>query len=413
MSIHEVYSLSADSISLLFSSGELKTKEMDSSLGYGVRAFDKGRLGFAYCQKSDDLKKTVEEAKKMSRFSVQSGFSFPPSSSYPKSDISDSSLSTDDYQSLRGFVDEARDGAEALGGKARVMLSVSRSHVSLENTEGFRGEYDKTDFSLYIECMHDDGYGSGYLGSCKRPSSVHDLGTEAGRMASDMRGAKKPESGTYTLVAEPEALMSLLDTFIPSFSGDWKRRGITRLSVGAKLFSEKFSMYEDGLAQGTESRPFDDEGTPSERKPLVENGAVKSFMYDRETSALEARQGGTLGPKPGVCTRDGYDSAPSIGSSNIVISPGDVSDFGELDRFIELHYAHGSHTANPTTGDIGLEASAAFLVEKGKRTPIKGFMITGNIFDMLSNIEGIEKGQKSFGSLISPRIAFKNVRIVS
>ena len=170
MSIHEVYSLSADSISLLFSSGELKTKEMDSSLGYGVRAFDKGRLGFAYCQKSDDLKKTVEEAKKMSRFSVQSGFSFPPSSSYPKSDISDSSLSTDDYQSLRGFVDEARDGAEALGGKARVMLSVSRSHVSLENTEGFRGEYDKTDFSLYIECMHDDGYGSGYLGLCKRPS---------------------------------------------------------------------------------------------------------------------------------------------------------------------------------------------------------------------------------------------------
>jgi PmbA protein len=413
MSVHEVYSLSAESISLFFSSGELKTKEMDSSLGYGVRALDKGRLGFAYCQKSDDLKKSVEESKKMSRFSVQSGFSFPPSSSYPQCDIYDPSLSPEDYQSLRGFVDEARDGAESLGGKARVMLGVSRSHASLENTEGFRGEYDKTDFSLYIECMHDDGFGSGYLGSCKRPSSVHDLGTEAAQMASDMRGAKKPESGTYTLVAEPEALMSLLDTLIPSFSGDWKRRGITKLSSGARLFSEKFSMYEDGLALGTESRPFDDEGTPSKRRPLIENGVVKSFMYDRETSALEARQGGTLGPESGVCSRASYDSAPSIGSSNIVISPGEVTDLGGLDKFIELHYAHGSHTANPTTGDIGLEASAAFLVEKGKRTPLKGFMITGNIFDMFSNIEGIEKKQESYGSLISPRIAFKNVRVVS
>jgi PmbA protein len=413
MPVHEVYSLSTESISLFFSSGELKTKEMDSSLGYGVRSLDKGRLGFAYCQKADDLKKTVEDAKKMSRFSVQSGFSFSPSSPYPRCDISDPSLSTEDYQSLRGFVDEARDGAESLGGKARVMLGVSSSHASLENTEGFRGEYDKTDFSIYVECMHDDGFGSSYLGSCKRPSSVHDLAVESAQMASDMRGAKKPESGTYTIVAEQEALMSLLDTLIPSFSGDWKRRGITKLSSGAKMLSEKFSMHEDALAEGTEARPFDDEGTPSKRRPLVEDGIVRSFMYDRETSALEAREGGTLGPESGVCSRAAYDSAPSIGSSNIVIAPGDHSSLADLERYIELHYAHGSHTANPTTGDIGLEASAAFLVENGKRIPIKGFMVTGNIFDMFSNIEGIEKEQKTYGSLISPRIAFRNVRIVS
>jgi len=398
---------------MLFSSGELKSKEADSSLGYGVRALDSGRLGFAYCQDLKDLKKAIEEARTMARFSVQSGFSFAPQSKPGSVDVCDDSLSVEDFSGMLGFVEEARDGAEAKGGKARIMLGVSRSHIALENTAGFRGEYDKTDFSLFVECMHDDGYGSAYLGSCKRPSSVHSIGTKAAEMAFQMRGAKKPEPGLYTIVAEPEALMSLLDTLIPSFSGDWKRRGITRLAPGAKVFSEKLSMHEDGLSAGGDARPFDDEGTPSESRPLIENGIVHSFMYDRETAALEARQHGTCGPAAGACSRMGYDSQPVIHSSNVVISPGGYEDLGELGRHIELHSAHGSHTANPTTGDIGLEVSSAFLVEGDKRTPLKGFMLSGNVFELFSKIAGIEKKQQVYGSLVSPRIAFKDVRVVA
>jgi PmbA protein len=287
------------------------------------------------------------------------------------------------------------------------MLGVSRSHVSLENTEGLRGEYEKTAFSLYVECMHADGFGIAYLGSCRKPAEVRSLGAEAAQMAADMRGAKKPESGACTLVAGPEALLSLMDAFLPSFSGDWKRRAITRLSPGAKAFNSDLTICEDGLAPGTEARPFDDEGTPSGKRFLVENGVVRSFLYDRETAALEGVS------ESGACVRPGYDVPPSASASNIIISPGKVNDLAELGRIIELRSAHGSHTANPTSGDIGLEVSSAFLVEGGKRSPLKGFMVTGNVFDMFANIEAIEKKQVTYGSLIAPRIAFRNVRIVS
>jgi PmbA protein len=208
-------------------------------------------------------------------------------------------------------------------------------------------------------------------------------------------------------VAGPEALLNLMDVFLPSFSGDWKRRAITKLSPGAKAFNGDLTICEDGLAPGTEARPFDDEGTPSKKRLLVENGAVKSFLYDRETAALEGVS------ESGACVRPGYDLPPSASPSNIVISPGKVNDLAELGRIIELRSAHGSHTANPTSGDIGLEASSAFLVENGKRTPLKGFMVTGNVFDMFANIEAIEKKQTTYGSLIAPRIAFRNVRVVS
>jgi PmbA protein len=404
--MHEIYCLGTESASLSFSGGELKTKESDSSSGYGVRVLEKNKLGFAYCQKEEDIEKAKADAARMSRFSVESKLSFAPQSGYEKMDIFDPALDLQDSAALRSFLDEAREGAESKGGHARVMLDAGRMKVKIDNSAGLHAEYVKTAFSVYAECMHDDGFGMAYVAS-HRPQSVRDIGLKAAQMASDMRGAKKPESGTYTVVMEPDALMSVLDTLIPSFSGDWKRRGITKLTAGEKKFSDFFSLSEDGLAQASDCRPFDDEGTPSKKKFLVRDGVVESFLYDRETAALAGVD------ESGACSRDGYDRPPTIHTSNIVISPGTWNDLNELDKHIELHYAHGSHTANPTSGDIGLEASAAFLVSKGERKPLKGFMLSGNVFDMFADIEGIEKKQETNGSLIAPRIAFRNLRVVS
>ena len=129
-------------------------------------------------------------------------------------------------------------------------------------------------------------------------------------------------------------------------------------------------------------------------------------MYDRETAALDGVD------DCGACGRMSYDSRPSVTPSNIVISAGNTKDLGDVGRHIELHAAHGFHTTNLTTGDIGIEASTAFLVENGKRTPIRGFMITGNVFDMFGRIEAIESRVNTNGSFTAPRIAFSGVQIV-
>jgi PmbA protein len=407
MSGHEIFSYSSRSVRLAFSGGELKIREADSSSGYAVRVLDGGKLGFAYCQQEADLEKTLESAKSLSRFSVKSAFSFAPTASYGRPDISDAALDADGFDSLRAVVDEAKDAASSKGGKPRVISSMENAAVKLENSAGFSGGYDRTTISLYTECMHGDGFGFSYLASNRMPKDAAAHGLEAAEMALAMQNAGKPESGAYTLVMEVEALESLLETLMPSLSGDWKRRGITKLSAGAKHFCESLTICDDGLSQGINARPFDDEGTPSEKRILIENGVVKSFLYDRETAALAG-----VG-ESGMCGRESYDSPPSIGGSNLVVSPGDRKDLGDIERFIEVHYAHGSHTANITTGDIGLEVSAAFLVEKGKRKPIKGFMLSGNVFDMFANIEAMESRQKVYGSLIAPRMAFRDVRVVS
>lgn len=409
MPAHEVYHLRSESASLTFSGGELKVKEAGASAGYGVRALDGGKLGFAYCQRGDEVEKAVERAVRLSRFSMKSGFSFAPEKRSKKPAIFDPQLAAMDYGVLRGYVDEVRKAAESKGGKSRVMLSCVNSQVGIENTEGFSDAYAKTEFSIYTECMHGEGFGFAYAtsNSAPVPPSPGETGMKAAEMAKAMWNASKPAAGSYTVVLELEALDSILDILLPSFSGDWKRRKVTRLKPGARLFSDKFTMCDDGLAEGTEARPFDDEGTPSIRRPLVDRGRVASFLFDRETAAL-ARENAS-----GACSREGYDGAPAIGQSNIVISAGDRKDFSGLGRHLEIHSMHGSHTANATTGDFGLDVSVAFLVENGKRTPVRGFMLSGNVFDMFAGIEALEKEVRVLGGLVAPRIAFKGLKVVS
>lgn len=409
---HEVFRLSSESAGMVFTGGELKTKEAGSDAGFGLRVLKGGRVGFSYCQEERGLHGALEEAANCAQFSPKTGFSFTPR---PKSaprlhfPIYDDSLDPADFPAVKGFVDEARSAAESLGGNARIILSIDRSSAELENSAGFMGSYRKSGISVYAECMHGDGFGFGYFSSFARPKEVASVGRRAAEMAKAMQGAARPPPGNYTVVFQPEALHSLMDILLPSFSGDWKRRGMTKLEKGRKHFHSQVSLCDDAAAQASAARPFDGEGTPSERFWLVKNGVVESFLYDRETAALARARGS------GACARPGYDSPPAVSPSNITIAPGTWKDFGGLGPHIELHHAHGAHTANPTTGDIGLEASVAFLVDRAgkERKPLKGFMLTGNVFDMLNGIEAMESRQHVYDNIIVPRIAFSGIRVVS
>ncbi|MEW6722856.1 MAG: TldD/PmbA family protein [Candidatus Micrarchaeota archaeon] len=402
----EIYNHRLLSARMVFSGGALKVKEADSEEGYGVRVLSDGRLGFSYCQQFLGLEKAIKEAEALARFSPKSGFSFAPPARFPEADVFDSALAEPDFGMLHAFLEDTRSAAESLGGKSRIITSIDSAEVGISNSGGLSGSYRKTVFSIFAECMHGDGFGYSYLVSHHPPPDLHELGLRAAEMAKAMQGAGKPDGGSYTVVMEQEALDSLIETLMPSLSGDWKRRKMTKLDKGMKL-DPKLSIYEDPLSPPINARPFDDEGVPSRKTPLIENGDVKSFLYDRETAALEGVQ------ESGACTRASFDSPPAISPSNTVIPPGDRKDLSDIGKFIEIHYAHGSHTANITSGDIGLEVSGAFLVEGGKRRPVKGFLLSGNVFDLFSNIEGIESRQKQYGSLLAPRMAFRDVKIVS
>lgn len=407
---YEIYHSSSTSKSLTFSGGELKTREDQSDTGYGIRIIKNKKIGFGYCESPEKINKTIKDASKLSRFSLATNFCFPKKSKFPLVNIYDKKIASISANELKSILDQIKDSAQKYSTLVRVNISSDKELISLKNTSGLNASYKYTNLSAYSEVMDGNGFGFSQYNSNHMIKDPVSMGQEAAEMAKLMRHPKKLSAGKYTVVFHPEAMASLLDILLPSFSGDWERKDISKLcgKRKTKVFSELFTLSDNGKAPTVGARPFDDEGIPSKKRLLIDKGVVKTFAYNLENAALVEKN------YSGFCNRSHYSTHPVCGFSNIVISPGDYQNFEqELGKHLVIYSAHGSHTANLTTGDFGLEVNTAFL-KKGKRSiPVRGFMLVGNVFDLFSNIYGIEKKQISYGSILVPNIAFKDVRVVS
>ena len=407
----EIFHCYGSSYSLSFASGFTKSKEQTYEEGFGVRILKKGRLGFSYCDKEKDLKNAMDNAASLTRFSPKTGFSFPTKAKYKKMNLVDKKIQNVQPDELNEIIGQVREGIEGKKGRPRVILSAGKENVQLENSEGFFGKYSATGLSIYTEAMNGDGYGFFYEDSVSMPKDFTAIGERAGEMAKDMKGAGKPKPGRYNIVFAITALNDFLNVLFPSFSGDWKRKRTSLLAnkLGKKVFNPAITIYDDPTALASDAQPFDDEGTVSKRIPLIERGVLKNFIYDRETAALEGVK------KSGFCRRGNYASAPGASCSNTVINGGDYNDLEqELDRYIILHSVQGSHIANVTTGDFGFEVSVAFLKEKGRdAVPLRGFLVSGNVFKLLNGNMYIEKKAEMRGSTIAPKIGFENMQVIS
>jgi len=405
---HEIFFSNTRETNLDYSDNALKIKEFDESSGYGVRVMKKGKVGFSYCQKKEDIQKSMKNAEVISKYSMKSGFSFQGKKRYPKVKTVDKKIESIDENELKDIVYAIKGEMEGYTKKCRISASSFSEGIIMENTEGLDASYRKTGMEIYAEAMKGKGFGYSYYAGISPVKNPEKIGRDAGKMAKDMEKPSKPKPGKYNVVLSPSAFSSIFGIITPSLSGDWKRRKITKLSKNRKMFDSKFTVYDDPTSGQSAASPFDDEGTPSKRMPLIEKGVVKNFFYDRETAALEKVN------NEGFCSRPDFSTPPGISHSNIIVKPGKYGSFeNELKEFLFIESAFGTHTSNFTTGDFGVEVNVAFHVKNGKKTPIRGFMLSDNVFNLFNRIIGIEKKAEDYDYLSYPRIAFGGAKVIS
>ena len=129
---------------------------------------------------------------------------------------------------------------------------------------------------------------------------------------------------------------------------------------------------------------FDGEGVATARRSVVENGVLRTLLYDLTT----AKKAGV--ESTGNAHR-GYASPVVIAPYNFGIMAGESTEeelFAAVENGIYITECKGFHAgANAVTGDFSIE-SAGFMIRDGKRAePIKSFTVAGNFFDLLKQIE--------------------------
>jgi len=170
--------------------------------------------------------------------------------------------------------------------------------------------------------------------------------------------------------------------------------------LGQKIANEKVTAIDDGtIPNAWGSFNFDDEGTPSRKNVLIENGVLKSYMVDRFN-------GRRMGMEPtGNARRQSYAYTPTSRMTNTYIAPG--TDKNE-DIIASMEYGlyckeMGGGSVNPVTGEFNFAVNEGYIVRNGAVCePVRGASLVGKGSEVIQNIDMVGKdlamGQGMCGS---------------
>jgi PmbA protein len=139
--------------------------------------------------------------------------------------------------------------------------------------------------------------------------------------------------------------------------------------------------------EGPGSAPFDGEGSPSRRTPLVEDGRLLTFLFDARTARKAGRE------TTGNATRGSYRSPPGVGTTNLIVEPGEEAMEELVRRAGEGLYVAdvvGLHSGvNPISGTFSVGASGR-LIEGGELgRPVRELTIASDLVSMLRGVEAV------------------------
>ena len=157
--------------------------------------------------------------------------------------------------------------------------------------------------------------------------------------------------------------------------------------IGMEVGRPILTAIDDGtIPKKWGSCNVDDEGTPTQKTVLIENGILKNYLSDR----IGAGQVGI--PRSGSARRESYKFAPVSRMRNTFIAPGPDS-VNEMIQSIDFGlYAKkmGGGSVNPGTGEFNFAVQEGYVIRKGKiAEPVRGATLIGKGFEVLPQISMI------------------------
>jgi PmbA protein len=404
----EVFAASARATTIQFEANELKQVQTRESSSNALRIFKEGRIGFATASGGGGWEALVDMAVETSQFGSPANFQFPSSQDYAKVRIFDREVEEIAMERMVKIGKEliAKIKGHTPGILCDVQVTRGTSSISLINSQGGEGGYDKSFFSLSLEGIlvrdTDMLWVSDSESSC-RPDFVA-IDNLADRVIWQLEMAQRKATVSTKLlpiIFTPHGVASaLLGPIVLAFNGKAVLEGASPLKdkLGEQVFDKKLSLWDDAtVAYGVGSYPFDDEGMPSQRLPLVAKGIVANFLYDLQTAALAGTQSTGNGRRVG----GGF---PSPAISSLILEKGDVSFQAMVQDMKEgliVEEVIGAEQGNILGGDFGGNVLLGYKVENGEIVGrVKDTMIAGNVYKVLKELLGIGQEARWVGGVL-------------
>ena len=171
--------------------------------------------------------------------------------------------------------------------------------------------------------------------------------------------------------------------------GDFNRKGTSAFSgrIGERVAAPGVTVVDDGaMEQRRGSLTIDDEGTPTRRNVLIEDGILKGYLQDRLNARL-------MGMEPtGSGRRESFAHAPMPRMTNTFMLPGNDNPGELVERVKDGIYAKsfGGGQVDITSGKFVFSCTEAYRIRNGRiAEPVKGATLIGDGPTVLTRIKGI------------------------
>lgn len=292
------------------------------------------------------------------------------------------------------------------------ILETYNHKTFLLTSNNVEAESRGTNFYFSIRAFNEKDE-SGHKTTCSRMLNkfqVEEAGKEAGKIA---KLAKKPiegKAGKYHIIFSRLAFAPLLNNVMQAASIFEVEAGLSFLADKLNKKLGDFTLIDNAtLPNGYSSNEFDDEGTPSKKNVVINNGVLKTYLHNTSTAkrhkTKSTANAGLIAPDP----------------SNIILEKGKVKEEKLLHIENGLYVTNVWYTRfqNYHTGDFStIPRDGIFLIKNGSiESSIKNIRISDNVLNMLKNISLIGNKLKQIKSweaeipVTTPRLVVKNVNV--
>jgi TldD protein len=389
---------------LVFDDGRLKTASFDASEGFGLRAVRGETAGYAHS--TDISEPALARAVKTARLAVGTGggtLAAPPPKTnrrlYGDEDPVESAAFALKVDTLRE-IDAFARALDPRVVQVSATLSASHQEVAILRPEGDLvtdvRPMSRLNVSVIVEENgrreaggHGSGGRHGLLGLIDR-ATWEATTREALRIALVNLRAEAAPAGVMDVVLGPGWPGILLHEAVGhGLEGDFNRKGTSAFAglMGQRVAAPGVTVLDDGtIPDRRGSITVDDEGTPSNRTVLIEDGILVGYMQDRQNARLMDVQ------PTGNGRRESFAHIPMPRMTNTYMLAGDADPASMLADLKDGIYAvgFGGGQVDITNGKFVFSCTEAYRVRNGRvEEPVKGATLIGDGATALRHIRAI------------------------
>ncbi|WP_353642262.1 metalloprotease TldD [Mesorhizobium sp. WSM2239] len=399
----------SESEALMFDNGRLKTANFSTDQGFGLRAVAGEASGYAH---SSELSEAALLRASDAVSTVKSGYSGILAAAPPRTNrhlySDENPIASPGFEEKAKLLQEIDAWLRASDSRVRQVtasLASSWQHVEILRADGQLVRDIRPLVRVNVSVMVGEGdrqetgtYGMGGrkgFGEFVIEDSWKHAAGEALRQALVNLEAIPAPAGTFDIVLSSGWPGVMLHEAVGhGLEGDFNRKKTSAFAglMGSQVAAKGVTVVDDGtISERRGSLSVDDEGTPTNRTVLIDDGKLVGYMQDRQNARLMGMNA------TGNGRRESYAHQPMPRMTNTYMTAGDMEPAEIIASVKNGVYAvsFGGGQVDITSGKFVFGCTEAYMIEDGKVTqPIKGAMLIGNGPDAMHRVTMIGNDMK-------------------